>query len=109
MSAPTVRFAETPAQYLARVYQPGPVRSSTQQAFTLYFGLGIGSLAAGIVWYHSLRLRTFFGHYPTRFIVPSAVAVSLFADKWVSAYSRRSHQGMDRYDRDWRSMPVGDV
>ena len=109
MSAPTVRFAETPAQYLSRVYQPGPSRSKSQQAFVAYFSIGVVTLCSSMVWYHSARLRQFFGFYPSRFIAPVTIGVTVFADKWVSHFSRRAQAGMDRYDRDWRSLPVGDV
>jgi len=105
----TIRFAETPSQFLQRVYQPQAKRSTTQQAFVWYFSTAISGTAATAIWYHSHAIRNACGHYILRWVVPITVATSLIADTVVKHYSRRAYQGIDCYDRNWRDLPTGVV
>ena len=104
---PTVRFAETPGQFLNRTYNFWPKRNHSQQAFTLFFGAACSGFVGTIMWIHCVPLRNLFKHRAPVFLVPAVVLPTMFADKWVSSYSRRSYQEMHRYDIDWRNMPTG--
>jgi hypothetical protein len=104
---PYVRFAESPGQFLNRTYNFWPKRNHSQQAFTMFFGTMCAGFVSTIMWMHCDPLRRLFKQRASLWFIPAVSLPTLFADKWVSTYSRRGYQEMHRYDIDWRNMPTG--
>ena len=77
-----------------------------QHNFAFYFTALNAGLAAHLAFNHSSRARWWAKHRQGPYVLMGIMGAYCFVQTILPATSRRAFQGMDRYDRDWKTMPL---